>query len=81
MVETGERILALAMEPPTGIAPLCVSRDAADRARRLLYAERARLRDQGDCPYDSLSLSISHGSSEILYIYPTDEAIGDEGRG
>ena len=66
-------LLDLASEHGVGIAVLCTSREAADTLRQQLYVARARARQDGETKYDSLSLSISPHSAEILYIYKDQE--------
>ncbi len=65
--------LEQAKAEPNGIALLCKSTEAADSAKRQLYSARAKARDKGNKTFDSLSISMSPHSDEILFIYHTKE--------
>ena len=54
---------------PVGLALLCNSATDADLAKRNLYVARANARKEGNTTFDSLSISMSPHSDEILYIY------------
>jgi len=54
---------------PTGLALICHSAEKADQAKRQLYSARAKQRESGDTSFDSLSISMSPHSDEILFIY------------
>ena len=73
-------ILDLALGEKTGVGLICHDREGADRARQRLYALRLSLREEGVSKYDSLSLSISPFSSEILYIYHQESSHDDSGQ-
>lgn len=56
-------------EGMSGAAVICFSRESADRLRQCLYVARAKAREAGELKYDSLTLSISPHSENILYVY------------
>jgi len=59
---------------PVGLALICKCPEGADAAKRQLYLARANARKAGDKTYDSLSISMSPHSDDILFIYQrTDE--------
>jgi hypothetical protein len=58
---------------PTGLALMCHSAETADQAKRQLYSARAKAREGGDNSFDSLSISMSPHSDEILYIYESED--------
>ena len=58
---------------PSGIALLCKDAAAADSAKRQLYSARAKARTSGNKTFDSLSISMSPHSDEILYIYESQK--------
>lgn len=66
-------ILNAAKAHSVGVAAMCESIEAADDLRRRLYMLRAKLREQGDNSFDSLSLSVAPSSSDVLYIYTNPE--------
>jgi hypothetical protein len=61
-----------------GIALICKDAQAADSAKRQLYSARATARSQGDKSLDSLSISMSPHSDDILLIYKTEVANAQE---
>lgn len=69
-------VLEKALHAEYGIAALCHSSEAADTLKRKLYECRALLREEGDRSFDTLSMSISPHSGDILYIYKRREENG-----
>ncbi len=66
---------------PVGLALICKDPDKADQAKRQLYSARANAREAGDKTYDTLSISMSPHSDEILYIYHREVNPDGEGLG
>ncbi len=64
--------LEQAKAEPVGIAILCHSPEDADTSKRNLYATRAKAREEGNKTFDSLSISMSPHSDEILYVYESE---------
>ena len=69
--------LEKAKAEPYGTALLCKSSEAADSAKRQLYAARAKAREAGNKSFDSLSISMSPHSDEILFIYHSKENLDE----
>jgi hypothetical protein len=69
-----EKILDSALKLPLGLALVCQDPTSADKVKRQLYAERARLREQGDSSFDVLSISISPFSDDTLFLYVKDSS-------
>ena len=72
MTDTWLDYLNQAKAEPTGIAVMFRSSNDADIGKRQLYAARAKARDEGNKTFDSLSISMSPHSDEILYIYESE---------
>lgn len=62
---------------PIGLALICKCPAGADLAKRQLYSARAKAREQGDKTLDSLSISMSPHSDEILFIYKREDKDND----
>jgi len=58
-----------AEKEPFGLALICSSPKNADKAKRQLYLARATARKAGDKTLDSMSISMSPHSDDILFIY------------
>jgi len=62
---------------PSGIALICKDSETADSSKRQLYLARAKARKEGNKSFDSLSISMSPHSDEILFIYHSKEISND----
>lgn len=65
---------------PDGTAIICKDGVSADRFRQSMYLVRKTLRELGDTRFDSLQISISPHSRNILYIYPAERKEVAEGQ-
>lgn len=57
---------------PVGIAVICKCPEGADQVKRQLYLARAKAREEGNTALDSLSISMSPHSDDILFIYKSE---------
>jgi len=73
-----EQALKDAAESKHGLALLCHGAMAADKVRRLLYVRRAHAQKRGVRDYDSLSISFSPNSGDMLFIYTKLGGEGDQ---